>query len=164
MKTLIASAALVLALAAPAYAQGGGSGCGNVNDPACSKSPMAPVGREAILGSIMLPDEPMVDYSGPLVLGEALPDTVMVYPVPRYDEYAFTRIGPRRVIIDRRTRRIVRLMDRAAAHRACRIGWRQARLTRIDMRKQPSGRPPKGAGPLLVTRKPRSDPDPAGSS
>ena len=60
---------------------------------------------------MMLPDEPMVDYSGPLVLGEALPDTVRVYPVPQYDEYAFTRIGPRRVIIDRRTRRIVRLVD-----------------------------------------------------
>jgi hypothetical protein len=111
MKMLLASAAMALSFAAPVHAQGGGTGCGNVNDPACSKSPYAPVGREAVLGSIVLPPEPSFDYSGPLVIGETLPDAVTVYPVPEYDDYAYTVIGPRRVIIDRRTRRIVRLRD-----------------------------------------------------
>ena len=114
MKTLLASAALALLLVGPANAQGGGTGCGNVNNPACSKSPFAPVGREAILGAIaesMLPPEPPVDYSGPVVVGETLPDPVLVYPVPQYDDYSYTVIGRRRVIIDRRTRRIVRLLD-----------------------------------------------------
>jgi len=114
MKTLLASAALALLVTGSAYAQGGGTGCGNINDPACSKSPMAPVGREAILGSIIeegLPPQPPAAYSGPLVMGEMLPDAVMVYPVPRYDDYAYAMVGPRRVIVERRTRRIVRLLD-----------------------------------------------------
>jgi hypothetical protein len=111
MKKLLTTAAVALLFAGPALAQGGGTGCGNINDPACSKSPNAPVGREAILGSILLPPEPSVDYSGPLVLGAELPESVTVYPVPRYEDYEYTVVGPRRVIIERRTRRIIRLMD-----------------------------------------------------
>jgi hypothetical protein len=54
MRAVLASASLVLLLlASSASAQVvGGTGCSNVNDPACSKSPNAPVGREAILGAI----------------------------------------------------------------------------------------------------------------
>ena len=69
------------------------------------------MGREAILGAVALPPEPSVDYSGPLVIGQVLPETVMVYPVPQYDDYAYTVVGPRRIIIERRTRHIVRLID-----------------------------------------------------
>ena len=108
MKILVISAVISLSLAGSALAQGG---CSNVNDPACSKSPDAPVGREAILGWIVLPPEPSVDYGGPLVVGEELPQTIMVYPVPRYDDYGCTVVGPRRVIIERRTRRIVQIID-----------------------------------------------------
>jgi hypothetical protein len=108
---LVITASILMLCVVPALAQGGGTGCGNVNDPACSKSPFAPVGHEAILGSLVLPPEPSVDYSGPLVVGEVLPEIVRVYPVPRYDDYAYTVVGPRHVIIERRTRRIVRLMD-----------------------------------------------------
>ena len=108
MKILVASLATALLMTGPALAQGN---CSNVNDPACSKSPWAPVGREAILGAVALPPEPSVDYSGPLVIGQVLPETVMVYPVPQYDDYAYTVVGPRRIIIERRTRHIVRLID-----------------------------------------------------
>jgi Protein of unknown function (DUF1236) len=72
------------------------------------------VGREAILGAIAesaLPPEPPVVYSGAVVLGEQLPEGVMAYPVPQYDEYSYTLIGPRRIIIDRKTRRIVRVIE-----------------------------------------------------
>jgi hypothetical protein len=111
MKMLLALFAVVATMSCAAHAQSGGGNCSNVNDPMCSKSPSAPVGREAILGSIVLPAEPSVDYSGPLVVGEPLPEVVTVYPVPQYYQYAYAVVGPRRVVIERQTRRIVRLMD-----------------------------------------------------
>jgi hypothetical protein len=64
----------------------------------------------AITGSA-LPSRPPAAYRGRVVIGEELPDTVTVYPVPDYDAYSYTVIGPRRVIIDRRTRRIVRIIE-----------------------------------------------------
>jgi hypothetical protein len=46
-----------------------------------------------------------------VVVGEALPDTVTVYPVPNYDEYSYTVIGKRKVIVDRHTRKVVRVIN-----------------------------------------------------
>jgi Protein of unknown function (DUF1236) len=64
----------------------------------------------AITGSA-LPSRPPVTYRGRVVVGQELPDSVVVYPVPDYDDYSYTVIGPRRVIIDRKTRRIVRIIE-----------------------------------------------------
>jgi hypothetical protein len=64
----------------------------------------------AIVGS-SLPAHPAVAYDRPVVVGEALPETVTVYPVPSYDEYSYTVIGKRKVIVDRHTRKIVRVIN-----------------------------------------------------
>jgi hypothetical protein len=69
-----------------------------------------PVG--AVVGAIAgstLPQEPSVVYQGPIVLGEELPSTITVYPVPRYTEYRYAVVDNQRVIVDRH-RRIVRVM------------------------------------------------------
>jgi hypothetical protein len=67
-------------------------------------------GVGAIVGS-SLPPEPSVVYSQPVVVGQALPQTVTVYPVPQYQQYDYTIINNHRVIIDPRTRRIVRVIE-----------------------------------------------------
>jgi hypothetical protein len=67
-------------------------------------------GVGAIVGS-SLPPQPSVAYSQPVVVGQVLPETVTVYPVPQYQQYDYTIINNHRVIIDPRTRRIVRVVD-----------------------------------------------------
>jgi hypothetical protein len=65
-------------------------------------------GVGAIVGS-SLPAQPSVVYSGPVVIGQPLPETVTVYPVPRYSQYEYAVVNNQRVIIDARTRRIMRV-------------------------------------------------------
>jgi hypothetical protein len=67
-------------------------------------------GVGAIVGS-SLPPQPSVTYTQPVVVGQVLPETVTVYPVPQYRQYDYTIINSHRVIIDPRTRRIVRVVD-----------------------------------------------------
>ena len=43
--------------------------------------------------------------------GEPLPDTVVLRPVPRYTEYRYAVVNDRRVIVEPRTRRIVKIID-----------------------------------------------------
>jgi hypothetical protein len=52
-----------------------------------------------------------VVYQGPVVVGEALPDTVTYYPVPDYDAYSYTVINNRRVIVDRHNHKVVRIIE-----------------------------------------------------
>ena len=61
-------------------------------------------GIGAIVGS-SLPAQPSVVYRG----GQPLPETITVYPVPRYSQYEYAVINNQRVIIDARTRRVVRV-------------------------------------------------------
>ena len=67
-------------------------------------------GVGGIIGS-SLPPQPSVTYTEPVVVGEVLPQTVTVYPVPQYQQYDYTIINNHRVIIDPRTRRIVRVIQ-----------------------------------------------------
>jgi hypothetical protein len=67
-------------------------------------------GVGAIVGS-SLPPQPSVTYTQPVVVGQALPENVTVYPVPQSQQYDYTIINNHRVIIDPRTRRIVRVVD-----------------------------------------------------
>ena len=67
-------------------------------------------GVGSIVGS-SLPAEPSVTYSQPVVVGQVLPETETVYPVPQYRQYDYTIINNHRAIIDPRTRRVVRIVD-----------------------------------------------------
>ena len=56
-------------------------------------------------------DEPSVVVRERVVVGEPLPDTVVLRPVPRYTEYRYAVVNDRRVIVDARTHRIVKIID-----------------------------------------------------
>jgi uncharacterized protein DUF1236 len=55
--------------------------------------------------------EPSVVVREQVVVGEPLPDTVVLYPVPNYTEYRYAVVNDRRVIVEPRTRRVVRFID-----------------------------------------------------
>ena len=46
-----------------------------------------------------------------VVVGEPLPDTVVVRPVPSHTEYSYAVVNDRRLIVEPRTRRVVRIID-----------------------------------------------------
>jgi hypothetical protein len=115
--SLCAVAAILAMSSGAALAQNaGGAAGGAVGGAATGAVVGGPVGAAvggavgAIVGS-SLPSRPAVAYDRPVVVGEALPDTVTVYPVPNYDEYSYTVIGKRKVIVDRHTRKVVRVIN-----------------------------------------------------
>ena len=118
MKGLCVIAAAAVLLSAPvAYAQNpGGAVGGAVGGAAVGAAVGGPAGAAVggVVGAITgssLPSHPSVTYEGPVVVGQTLPDTVTVYPVPRHDEYSYTVLNGRRVILERRTHRIVRVIQ-----------------------------------------------------
>lgn len=55
--------------------------------------------------------EPSVTIRERVVVGEPLPDTVVLRPVPSHTEYRYAVVNDRRVIVEPRTRRIVKIID-----------------------------------------------------
>ena len=118
--TCIAVLAAVLAVPSLAFAQDdsrpagtvggalGGAAVGTVVGGPVGAVVGAGVG--AIVGS-SLPAQPSVVYEQPVVVGEPLPQTIAVYPVPQYRNYEYAIVNNHRVIIDPATRRVVRVID-----------------------------------------------------
>ena len=52
-----------------------------------------------------------VDYSGSIAVGAVLPDTVTEYDIPRYERYRWTFINGQRLLVDRRTHKIVAVIN-----------------------------------------------------
>ena len=46
-----------------------------------------------------------------VVVGEPLPPAVELRPVPQYTEYRYAVVNDRRVIVEPRTRRVVKIID-----------------------------------------------------
>lgn len=63
----------------------------------------------AILGG--LPRNDSVVIHERVVVGEPLPPTVVLRPVPNYTEYRYAVVNDRRVIVEPRTRRVVKIID-----------------------------------------------------
>ena len=113
----IAAATATLLASSSAYAQNAGGAVGGaVGGAAVGGVVGGPVGAVvggavgAITGSA-LPSHPSAVYRGPVVVGETLPGTITYYPVPEYDAYGYTVLNGRRVIVERRTHRIVRIIE-----------------------------------------------------
>jgi hypothetical protein len=64
----------------------------------------------AVISSIPR-NEPSVVVRERVVVGEPLPDTVVLRPVPRHTEYRYAIVNDRRVIVEPRTRKVVRVID-----------------------------------------------------
>ncbi len=66
-------------------------------------------GVGSIVGS-QLPQKPSQAYNGPIAAGQPLPRDVATYPVPHHKQYRYAVVNNKRVIVDRRTRRIERII------------------------------------------------------
>jgi hypothetical protein len=65
----------------------------------------------AVITSIQGERLPSVVVQERVVVGAPLPPAVELRPVPRYTEYRFAVVNDRRVIVDPRTRRVIRIID-----------------------------------------------------
>jgi hypothetical protein len=63
----------------------------------------------ASLGGIPRDDSVVVQER--VVVGEPLPPTVVLRPVPNYTQYRYAVVNERRVIVDPHTRRVVKIID-----------------------------------------------------
>lgn len=65
----------------------------------------------AVINSIGADPGPSVVVHERVVVGEPLPPEVELRPVPRYSEYRYAVVNDRRVIVDPRTRRVVKIVE-----------------------------------------------------
>jgi len=65
----------------------------------------------AVITSVEGVNEPSVVVQERVVIGEPLPPTVELRPVPRYTEYRYAVVNDRRVIVDPRTRRVIKIIE-----------------------------------------------------
>jgi hypothetical protein len=54
---------------------------------------------------------PSVRVPGDVAIGFAVPDTVELRAVPRHDAYRYAIVNDRRVIVEPRTRKVIRVID-----------------------------------------------------
>jgi Protein of unknown function (DUF1236) len=64
-----------------------------------------------LISSVEGVHEPSVVVQERVVVGEPLPPTVELRPVPRYTEYRYAVVNDRRVIVDPRTRRVIKIIE-----------------------------------------------------
>jgi hypothetical protein len=65
----------------------------------------------AVITSIQGERAPSVTVRERVVVGEPLPPTVELRPVPSYSEYRYAVVNDRRVIVEPRTRKIIKIID-----------------------------------------------------
>ncbi len=66
----------------------------------------APVGTY-----VMQRDVRSVPYEGDVLIGRVIEDPVELYPVEGYDNYSYTIVNERRVIVDPQTRQIIQIIE-----------------------------------------------------
>jgi hypothetical protein len=54
-------------------------------------------------------DAPAVTYEGDVVVGTALPEDVQIVEVPKHENLGFVRLGKKRVIVERKTHKIIKV-------------------------------------------------------
>ena len=65
----------------------------------------------AVITSIQGERAPSVVVRERVVVGEPLPAEVELRPVPRYTEYRYAVVNDRRVLVDSRTRRVIKIIE-----------------------------------------------------
>ena len=65
----------------------------------------------AVITSVEGERAPSVVVRERVVVGEPLPPEVELRPVPRYTEYSYAVVNDRRVIVDPRTRRVIKIIE-----------------------------------------------------
>lgn len=64
----------------------------------------------AVISSVTGVNRPSVVIEEPIVVGQPLPPRVEVYEVPNHVEYRYAVINNQRVIVDPRTRQVIRVI------------------------------------------------------
>ena len=54
---------------------------------------------------------PSIVYEQPIVVGQALPTTVVLHPVPGYETYYYTVVNNERVIVDPQSRVVLQVLN-----------------------------------------------------
>jgi len=54
-------------------------------------------------------DAPAVTYEGDIAVGTEVPDTVKLVEVPGHTEYRFVNLNKKRVLVDAKTRKVVKV-------------------------------------------------------
>ncbi|MDF2998332.1 MAG: hypothetical protein K0R27_3969 [Xanthobacteraceae bacterium] len=54
---------------------------------------------------------PSVKVEREVIVGSELPDTVTLRPVPKFDTYSYAVVNNRRVIVEGKTRKVVKIID-----------------------------------------------------
>jgi hypothetical protein len=65
----------------------------------------------AVITSVQGERVPSVRMQERVVVGEPLPPTVELHTVPSYTEYRYAVVNDQRVIVDPRTRRVIRIVE-----------------------------------------------------
>ena len=66
----------------------------------------------AVITSVVgVREPPVVTIEEPVVVGEPLPASVEVQPVPGHTDYRYAVVNNQRLIVDPRTRRVIRVID-----------------------------------------------------
>jgi hypothetical protein len=65
----------------------------------------------AVITSIAADRAPSVTVRERVVVGEPLPEAVELRPVPSHTEYRYAVVNDRRVIVEPRTRRVIKIID-----------------------------------------------------
>jgi hypothetical protein len=65
----------------------------------------------AVITSLLGERGPSVTVRERVVVGESLPSTVELRPVPNYSEYRYAVVNDRRVIVEPRTRKVIKIID-----------------------------------------------------
>lgn len=107
--TMVASAAF-LALSASAYAQSTVIIQQEPTDPVVTHSTRVLPGE---VRTYVMEQEPVdsIPYEGDVLVGRVLPETVEVRPVDGYDDYGYTIVNERRVIVDPQTHTVIQVLD-----------------------------------------------------
>jgi hypothetical protein len=126
-KLLISAAFVAIALPSAAFAQSG-TVTGAAGGAAAGAVVGGPIGAVvggvggAVVGTLADPppaevrqyvvqeEVPSVAYEGDVIVGEPLPDAVVIRRVPKYDSYGYAVVNKRRVIVDPGSRRVIEVL------------------------------------------------------
>jgi hypothetical protein len=104
-KTLLAASAVLIALSGAAYAQT----TIVTRDPVTTNATVVMPGE--VRTYVLQQSVPSVSYQGDIAVGTALPDTVEVHTVDGYNDYAYTVVNERRVIVNPQTRTVIQVLE-----------------------------------------------------
>jgi len=57
------------------------------------------------------PSDAAVTIDGDVVIGATLPETVKVVEVPKHDKYSYVVVNKKRVLVDRQTRKVIKVYE-----------------------------------------------------